>query len=95
MSDSRPKTPELTPAVGGGIAGGAILAYLAMGDPSEWVRIAGLLGSALVLCVTAFCERGIRGERNATEQIRIQAAMEPNVLITNDPNGVGEQLDNE
>lgn len=95
MSDNRPKIADLTPAVGGGIGGAAILAYLTQGDPSQWVRLSGIVCSALVLSVAAYCERGIRAQRNETEQIRIQAANEPNVIITNDPHGLGQQLSDE
>lgn len=81
---AKPKMPDLTPAVGGGIGGAAILAYLSVNDPSEWVRLGGLVCSAVVLAVSAYCERGIRSDRNTTEQVRIQAANEPNVLVTDD-----------
>lgn len=90
MSDTRPSMSDLTPAVGGSIGGATVILFVTSQDLSQWVRLSGVIAAGIALCVGAYCERGIREARNGTEQARIEAANQPNVLVTNDPSDLME-----
>jgi hypothetical protein len=93
VNNDRPSTPDITPSIGAGTVLTAAIAYAAQNDASEWVRLTGIVCCALVLISLAYCEQRIRGHRNATEQVRIESSHQPSVLITNDPEGVADDLE--
>lgn len=93
MSVVRPKMPDWSPGVGGGIGAAGAILYFTQGDASEWVRLAGVVCSAVAVCVVAWCERHVKGERNETERERLRVIGAPSVLLTEDADADLEELE--